>query len=102
MGPGSIGNREHSGSAVKAMYPNLKLQLWKCGIRQNRLAQLIGIHETLLSKIVNGFREPDQQIRSQIAAILRSDESWLFSPGEMTLIEPIQPSAEKNKIASQE
>jgi hypothetical protein len=29
------------------MHPNLKLQLWKCGIRQNRLAQLMGIHETL-------------------------------------------------------
>src|SRR4051794_26455163 len=41
------------------MYPNLKLQLWKTGIRQNRLAQLLGIHETLLSRILNGYREPD-------------------------------------------
>jgi len=60
------------------MYPNLKLQLWKSGIRQNRLAQLVGIHETLLSRIVNGFREPDAAVRTKIAAALHSDEGWLF------------------------
>ena len=61
------------------MYPNLKLQLWRSGIRQNRLAQLVGIHETMLSKIVNGFREPKASIRSRIAALLQSDEEWLFA-----------------------
>ena len=61
------------------MYPNLKLQLWKCGLRQNRLAQMIGIHETLLSKIVNGFREPDAAVRARIATVLKSDEGWLFA-----------------------
>jgi transcriptional regulator with XRE-family HTH domain len=61
------------------MYPNLKLQLWRSGIRQNRLAQLVGIHETLLSKIVNGFRQPDADVRARIAAVLKSDEGWLFA-----------------------
>jgi len=61
------------------MYPNLKLQLWRSGIRQNRLAQLVGIHETLLSKIVNGFRQPDAQVRARIATVLKSDEGWLFA-----------------------
>jgi transcriptional regulator with XRE-family HTH domain len=60
------------------MYPNLKLELWKSGIRQNRLAKVVGIHETLLSKIVNGFREPDAKVRNRIAAVLKSDEDWLF------------------------
>lgn len=60
------------------MYPNLKLQLWKSGLRQNRLAQLVGIDETLLSRIVNGFREPAPQVRKRIADVLKSDESWLF------------------------
>jgi transcriptional regulator with XRE-family HTH domain len=60
------------------MYPNLKLQLWRTGIRQNRLAQLVGVDETLLSKIVNGFREPNPQLRVKIAAALQSDETWLF------------------------
>ena len=64
------------------MYPNLKLQLWRSGLRQNRLAQMIGIHETLLSKIVNGFREPNPQVRLRIANILESDENWLFIPGD--------------------
>jgi len=61
------------------MYPNLKLQLWRNGIRQNRLAQLLGIHESLLSRILNGFREPDDAIRCRIAEILRSDQEWLFT-----------------------
>ena len=60
------------------MYPNLKLELWKSGIRQNKLAQLLGVDETVLSRIVNGFREPNQQIRSKIAELLQRDEQWLF------------------------
>jgi len=60
------------------MYPNLKLHLWKTGIRQNRLAQMLGVDETALSKIANGFREPTAELRSQIAAVLNADESWLF------------------------
>jgi transcriptional regulator with XRE-family HTH domain len=60
------------------MYPNLKLQIWKSGIRQNRLAQMLGVDETMLSKIVNGFREPSQGLRARIAALLESQEEWLF------------------------
>jgi len=66
------------------MYPNLKLQLWKTGIRQNRLAQILGMDETILSKIVNGFREPSEALRKQIAILLRSDESWLFERIDQT------------------
>ncbi len=47
-------------------------------MRQNRLAQILDMDETLLSKIVNGFREPSPQVRTQIARILGSDERWLF------------------------
>jgi transcriptional regulator with XRE-family HTH domain len=65
------------------MYPNLKIQIWRCGIRQNRLAQLVGIHETLLSRIVNGFREPDEPVRLRIAEALRSDAEWLFRSEEV-------------------
>jgi transcriptional regulator with XRE-family HTH domain len=60
------------------MYPNLKLQLWKSGIRQNRLAQMVGIHESLLSKVLNGFREPDLDLQKRIAAVLQCDPNWLF------------------------
>jgi len=60
------------------MYPNLKWQLWRAGIRQNRLAQMIGIDETVLSRIINGFREPSPELRHSIAAALESDEAWLF------------------------
>jgi transcriptional regulator with XRE-family HTH domain len=60
------------------MYPNLKLQLWKTGIRQNRLAQMLGMDEAALSKIVNGYREPGAALRNSIANLLQSDEAWLF------------------------
>jgi transcriptional regulator with XRE-family HTH domain len=60
------------------MYPNLKLQLFRQGIRQNRLAQSLGLDETMLSKIVNGFREPNPELRAKIAHLLQSDEEWLF------------------------
>ena len=60
------------------MYPNLKLQLWKSGMRQNQLAKLLGMDETVLSKIVNGFRPPSLQVRRKIADLLEIDEHWLF------------------------
>jgi len=66
------------------MYLNLKLQLFKTGMRQNRLAQQLGVDESILSKIVNGFREPSQEMRARIATLLQSDEEWLFERAEAT------------------
>ncbi|MCZ2147202.1 MAG: helix-turn-helix transcriptional regulator [Bryobacterales bacterium] len=60
------------------MYPNLKLQLWRAGIRQNRLAQLLGMDETMLSKVINGYRAASPELRGKIAVILQQDEEWLF------------------------
>lgn len=60
------------------IYPNLKLRMFTSGIRQNRLAKMLGIDEAHLSKIVNGFREPSHDLRTQIAEILHSDPEWLF------------------------
>lgn len=60
------------------MYGNLKLQLWKSGIRQNQLAQMVNIDDTLLSKIVNGFRRPSPELRARISKVLDCDETWLF------------------------
>jgi transcriptional regulator with XRE-family HTH domain len=66
------------------MYPNLKLQLWRSGIRQNRLAQMLEMDETILSRIVNGFREPNPQLRDRIAHLLQSNPDWLFESAEIT------------------
>ena len=60
------------------MYPNLKLHLWRSGIRQNRLAQILDLDETALSRIINGFRKPCPAMQAKIAAALRSDPNWLF------------------------
>ena len=60
------------------MYPNLRLQLWRRKIRQNQLAKMLAIDETILSRIMNGFRQPGPEMRKQIALLLESDEVWLF------------------------
>jgi transcriptional regulator with XRE-family HTH domain len=62
------------------MYPNLKMRLWTVGIRQNRLAQMLEVDETVVSKVINGFREPNQELRQRIAQVLEADERWLFEP----------------------
>lgn len=64
------------------MYSNLKLQIWKSGIRQNRLAQLLRMDETMLSRIVNGYRQPSVELREKIATLLQCDEAWLFEDSE--------------------
>jgi transcriptional regulator with XRE-family HTH domain len=77
------------------MYPNLKLQLWMSGIRQNRLAKMLDMDETTLSKIVNGFRQPTPEMRGRIASALKSDERWLFQTvAEKLKQEDRRPGAE--------
>ena len=71
------------------MYPNLKFQLWKMGMRQNRLAKSLGMDETMLSKIMNGFREPSGEVREKIAVLLHSDVAWLFD----RTTEPVGPDS---------
>jgi plasmid maintenance system antidote protein VapI len=65
-------------SVNRDIYPNLKLRMYTTGIRQNRLARMLGIHEASLSRIMNGFREPTGDIRLHLAEILHSDPDWLF------------------------
>jgi transcriptional regulator with XRE-family HTH domain len=60
------------------MYPNLKLQIFKSGIRQNQIAKDLKFCESQLSKIIHGYREPSADERHLLAMYLRVDESWLF------------------------
>jgi transcriptional regulator with XRE-family HTH domain len=78
------------------MYPNLKLQLWKSGMRQNRLANVLLIDETVLSKIINGFRQPSRDLQERIAKVLECDPDWLFEQVENRRM----MSALKNSAAS--
>jgi transcriptional regulator with XRE-family HTH domain len=73
------------------MYPNLRLQLWRMRIRQNQLSKMIPLDETVLSKIMNGFRVPAPEIRQRIASLLEADEQWLF---ELTPARPGPGGAE--------
>ena len=71
-------------SLSRDIYPNLKLRIYTAGIRQNRLAKMIGIDEAYLSKIINGFREPSGNVRGLIAEVLNSDPDWLFQKLQVT------------------
>ena len=73
------------------MYPNLKVRLWVLGIRQNRLAKLLDLDESLVSKIVNGFREPAAEVRVRIANLLHSDPEWLFEAVELPSSRALPP-----------
>jgi transcriptional regulator with XRE-family HTH domain len=81
------------------MYPNLKLQLWKAGIRQNRLAQMLAMDETTLSRIVNGFRTPSEELKHSIAALLDCESAWLFQTEECR--PPREYPSVSNKPAAQ-
>jgi transcriptional regulator with XRE-family HTH domain len=69
---------EHRESKGDSMYPNIKLQMWRSGMRQNRLARMVNVDETTLSRIVNGFRRPGPEVRAKIAVALKRDQGWLF------------------------
>ena len=60
------------------MYPNLKLQIFKQGIRQNQMARELKFCESQLSKIINGYREPSDDERKLLAHYLNVEEGWLF------------------------
>jgi len=66
------------------MYANIKLQVFRRGIHQNQLARAVGMDETLLSKIIRGFREPSEAQRKQLADYLDASEQWLFEKSELT------------------
>jgi transcriptional regulator with XRE-family HTH domain len=60
------------------MFPNLKLKIFLRGSHQNRLAKSVGIDETVLSKIIRGYRKPTPEQRKLLAEFLEADEAWLF------------------------
>ena len=62
-----------------SMFPNLKLQIFRCGTHQNHLAKAVGIDETVLSKIICGYRTPTATQRKILASYLGADEAWLFA-----------------------
>ncbi len=66
------------------MYLNLKIEIFKRGLRQNNLARAVGLNEAILSKIINGYREPSGCQRQILAEYLQVEENWLFEKFEVT------------------
>lgn len=75
------------------MFPNLKLQIFRCGCHQNQLAKAVGIDETVLSKIIHGYRAPTARQKKILASYLEADEAWLFER-----FEPAPPLARPEKV----
>ena len=70
------------------MFPNLKLQIFRLGIHQNLIAKTLGIDESVLSKIIRGYRKPSQEQRKQLADFLKVEENWLFEEYAVTRHSP--------------
>jgi transcriptional regulator with XRE-family HTH domain len=66
--------------------------MYTTGMRQNRLAKLVGIDEAYLSRIINGVRVPRQQMQLEIAKALGCDAGWLF--------ERTTPQAARSSVAT--
>ena len=87
------------------MFPNLKLQIFRSGSHQNRLAKTVGIDETVLSKIIHGYRNPTTEQRKLLADYLEADEAWLFECFETSPTRAISENSETiagNKSAGNE
>ncbi|HEY7406219.1 MAG TPA: helix-turn-helix transcriptional regulator [Candidatus Angelobacter sp.] len=54
------------------------MEIWLSGIRQNRLARELHVDETVLSKVINGYREPSTELRALLAEYFNKNENWLF------------------------
>ena len=82
----------HVAMRERSIYPNLKLRVYTTGMRQNRLAKMVGIDEAYLSRIINGVRVPGKQMQEQIAQVLGCDVEWLFQ--QTTIQVPVQLNGE--------
>jgi transcriptional regulator with XRE-family HTH domain len=90
----------HVATKERSIYPNLKLRVYTTGMRQNRLARLVGIDEAYLSRIINGVRIPGKQMQEQIAQVLGCDAEWLF---QQTIIRvPAYVSGNSQKVGTAE
>jgi transcriptional regulator with XRE-family HTH domain len=78
------------------MFPNLKLQIFRRGSHQNQLARAVGMDETILSKIIHGYRNPSADQRKLLAAHLEADEAWLFERFEAAPLRSDSESARLN------
>jgi transcriptional regulator with XRE-family HTH domain len=75
------------------MFPNLKLQIFRRGSHQNKLAKAVGIDETVLSKIIHGYRTPTASQRIVLANYLQAEEEWLFERYEAAPLQSLMDSA---------
>jgi transcriptional regulator with XRE-family HTH domain len=86
----------HVAVRERSIYPNLKLRVYTTGMRQNRLARLVGIDEAYLSRIINGVRVPGKQMQEQIAHVLGCDAEWLFQ--QTTVQIPVDMGSSSQKL----
>ncbi len=82
------------------MYPNLKLEIFKLGLRQNHLAKELGMDDTVLSKIIHGYREPTDVQRRALASYLRAEEGWLFEKFDTSSAARKSPLIEQELLGS--
>lgn|GEM_PF-1685471 len=96
ISPIVIDDVSHVSVKERSIYPNLKLRVYTTGMRQNRLARLVGIDEAYLSRIINGVRVPGKHMQEQIAQALGCDADWLF---QQTVVQiPLDMNGNRPKV----
>ena len=76
------------------------MRIFRTGNHQNQLAKVLGIDQTVLSKIIHGYRNPTIAQRKLLAGYLQADEAWLFESAETVPLQrfsEIGPAIEEKK-----
>ena len=62
------------------MKQNIKLlaAIRECGFRQNDFARVVGDHETIISRVINGWHNLDDRRKAKYARALGKKPSELF------------------------
>jgi transcriptional regulator with XRE-family HTH domain len=62
---------------------NLKIKMQELGIRQIEMAAELGINDSLLNKILNGWRKPSEALSKKISAYIEKRRERLISKSKM-------------------
>ncbi len=62
---------------------NIKIKMRELGIRQIEMAAELGINDSLLNKILNGWRKPSEALSKKIFSYIEKRRERLISKSKM-------------------
>lgn len=58
----------------------IKISLYKKGLTQQELASKLGLSEASISRICNGWKLPNEELKTKIAKLLQRKVEFLWPP----------------------